>query len=221
MTKFIDRVGIELEGGWYQPSEDIEDLIHEDISVKLEDKDPNKSHYWGEIASPPLLPQDVDTWTRRHYPSIINSTCGMHVHVSLHKVGDYLKLADERFYDYFLDRFESWGLKTIKSQKHIFWMRLRGYNNFCRKQFRADEQFYMRHKNDTRYTHINYCWSMHKTLECRLFPMFKYPYVTISAINEYIQCIEDYLTNAPEVAIIEGEFEIEAGGDEFLCVSSL
>lgn len=224
MPQFVDMVGIEFEGGWKNPPSHFS--YHSDPSVLLLEIDPASTMFHGEIASEPLRVDQIDKFVDTYYPDIFNSTCALHVHVSFMKLDYYLQLIDPKFYEFFLERFDKWGHNIQLKQFHLYWSRLQGYNNFCREQFRPLEQLEFTNKKhpkrnvrDIRFTQLNYCYSMHKTLECRLFPMFKHKYVAKAAIHEFIGCVEDYLKIAPPPEQFDLEFNIDREGEDFLlCV---
>ena len=55
--KFIDRIGVELEGGWEKTPPDV-DAIGHDGSVRVQ------ARYVGEIASPPMDPEEGLKWVK-------------------------------------------------------------------------------------------------------------------------------------------------------------
>jgi hypothetical protein len=224
-AKYIDKVGIELEGGWLDRPARIKD----DISVQITDPPPTcnhechcpecfpkgslcgkKQYNTGEVASNPISPRYAPRWVRKAYPDTHNQTCGLHIHTSFKSIKDYKKLMDKKFYEFFLKRFKKWGEERKLPSNHPFWPRLRGENRFCYEGFIPEEQVQIKVKNDgnrrsnvtgkeIRRTHLNYCYELHRTLECRMLPMFETPELANEAIEEYIQCIEDYLDQAPNI----------------------
>jgi hypothetical protein len=168
LKSYIEKVGVEMEGGWnYKP-----DNLKYDQSVEVE------SMYRGEVSSPPTSYENLQylfEWMRKWYPQHVDASCGFHIHISLKNTLYYSQLMSEEFYEYFLQKTEEWGKKK-EEQKYdmsLFWKRWRGDNKFCRRIFRADEQSIVKDKQSCRYSHLNFCYTMHQTLECRLFPMFQ------------------------------------------------
>lgn len=195
--RFIDRVGIELEGGWRKVFK--YNRLKHDGSVfpdGMIDDGPVEPH-WGEIASPPLpTPVLVEEWLKVYYPDFSDESCGLHVHVSFLKTIYYERLARRAFYDYWLNGILDWGRKRgIKDSE--FWSRIQGFNRFCQKEFRASEQVKLTDKGDGRRTHLNYCYKLHKTIECRAFPLFDNPEDAISAIFTHLKLINSYLKRQP------------------------
>jgi len=205
--KFINRVGVELEGGWVdKPPEN----IHEDISVKnntdgfpaLVDKKGKKCQHWGETASPPLSLAAALRYIKDNYPDGSNDSCGFHVHISVRRPIDYARLMKRGFWTEFLAAVREWGEKQKLPLTHQFWSRLDGENRFARKLFRPLSQIGITEKDgrgsgpqgrETRRTLLNYCWAMHKTLECRLFPAWETPELAQSATSFFVNFVEVYL----------------------------
>lgn len=212
---FINKVGIELEGAWaVKPNS-----LQHDGSVKFEatelecdhichcpdcaSKDPTiidmgracSAKYIGEVVSKPIAPRSVAKWIRSAYPQAINPSCGFHIHVSFKNVNSYLVLMDQKFYKYFLECMQEFGDKNKIPKADPFWPRLRGENRFCKKAFNPDQQINETKKyHDFRYQHLNFCHSLHGTMENRLFPMFKEVDLSIAAVHTYLTCLEEYLS---------------------------
>lgn len=183
--RYISKIGIEMEGGWnYSPSTE----IYGDGSVSgLDGK-------LGEICSAPLHSLAVVMrWVEKNYPSSVNSSCGLHVHISLKSNLSYSRLMSLEFYNFFLSRVETWGKEREILSTLPFWSRLKGANSYCRKTFAPDNQANKTSKDPWRYTHLNYCFALHSTIECRVFPMFKNKSLAVEAIELFCSCVEDFL----------------------------
>lgn len=209
MSAFISRVGIELEGGWTTkqllplvqwderqryyvfPIQNDESLIHGEF----------ESEHVGEIASPPLRTTEVVEWLRNAYPSEVNQACGFHVHTSFRKTAYYKELMDRRFYNYFLHEMELWFKANKEAAGPLFASRLHGGNKYCTKDWLPAEQVSLKSKHPhgnqanqhLRRTQLNFCWGLHKTIECRLFPMWADPAVAEMALVKLFSIYEDYL----------------------------
>lgn len=182
--KFINKVGIEIEGGWpHTPNGYIKDQSLSGLASPVR----------GEVPSPPLLMSEVEKWVKMYCPIEVNQTCGLHIHVSFKNLASYLCVMEQDFYDLFLIRMDEWGKKEKLPAAHQFWYRLKGNNHFCKRAFNPAAQVHTKTKGDHRYTHLNYCYDMHGTIECRLFPGFKEPELIISAVNALVSCYEEYL----------------------------
>lgn len=180
----IRLVGIELEGGWDRvpPSR-----IHEDGSVTADG-----NYRRGEISSPPLKRSDIAQWVEANYPDNVNASCGLHVHTSIRNVGRYSQLMNPGFYRYWKDAIAKWGrVYPVKNEQ--FWGRLRGQNSYCEDSWNPDIQARARSKGSERYALLNFCYSLHGTLECRALPMFRDWPVAVAAINAHLDIVERYL----------------------------
>ncbi len=196
--RLFDRIGVELEGvGWPQGrgtpgwrhdgSVEIEGHYDEgEVSCECGDPCDCSSAYCcncesrketsagdiGEVASPAFRSLgSVQEWLRKTWPSESNETCGLHVHVSF-PPGLTGALASDKFLNYALRKLEAWGRshKLVKDDS-AFWHRLEGGNSYCLKENHSERQIM---GGGTRYTMFNFAaWHEHKTVECRLFPMFE------------------------------------------------
>lgn len=170
MKQRVYRIGIELEGGWKPVPEGVQ-LVH-DGSVQLGSLDPIGAHARGEIPSPPLELTAWEDWVRKHYPHICNSSCGLHTHLSFRSALHYQRLMDPEYPKAIIKAVHAWAKDTLPP-KHYIWERLKGKNRYCLDQFLADQQARVTQKGHSRYTAVNYCFLLHRTLEVRLLPMFE------------------------------------------------
>lgn len=111
------------------------------------------------------------------------------------------------FWAYFSQRMEAWGRRANLPPSHLFWSRLAGLNGYCRKEFIPDRQASASKRTASqtraRYTQLNYCFAVHKTIECRLFPVFKQPRIAVSAIQELCSIYEDFIRERECREIVE------------------
>lgn len=133
----------------------------------------------GELPSPVLTLTEWETWMRKFYPHAVNSTCGMHVHMSFKHALMYQRLMVESYPATVVEEFHKWALaKKIETTSHPIWERLLGMSEFTAHSFWPDSQVkqrqkeYDHHATGNRYSVINYCYGRFQTLECRLLPMF-------------------------------------------------
>lgn len=187
--RFIDKIGVELEGGWN--GDLVFDLDH-DGSVNVD------ADRRGELPSPPLKPKEVENWMLAHYPDAVNHTCGMHVHISLNQNLHYAKLMEKKFHDYLKLSLKNWGNENNIRKSHPFWDRLAGKNTFCKDEFYPELQIQHTAKGGHRYTQLNYTWGRYRTIECRVLPMFKVPEIGVSGVFAVIDAFEDFLRNSRE-----------------------
>lgn len=154
----------------------------------------------GEYPSVPIELKHWEEWIRQSYPSHVNHTCGLHVHMSFasgKRKNDaliYQRLMDPAFTSTLLAEFTKWAgsHKDIFHDNHHIWKRLLGQGRegeFCQVLFHADSQVkqarkvYDHHGNGHRYTAVNYCWAMHQTLEFRTLPMMETVDLAVEAIK--------------------------------------
>lgn len=204
--KHINKVGVEIEGGWdYQR----DDLIP-DGSISR-DYFSEKSPYVGELVSKPLATkEEVFEFVGTNWPTEVIDKCGYHIHFSLKNINFYSECMNPVFYQEFLNRMEKWG-KDFPCDNKNFWNRLNDLNRYCRRSFYPEAQIKHTSKSNSgsRYTHLNYCYGLHKTIECRLFPAFKTAKTAISASEALFDFIEDYLERHPGQNYIRSEELIE------------
>ena len=123
-----------------------------------------------------------------------------------------------------------WGKEMKFPAKHLFWERLEGKNRFCFKAFRPDEQVNLKTKEDgnrrnlegqeLRRSQLNFCYAMHGTLECRLFPGFATVKECQSAVEAFINCVESYLDKTPDTLMLDEEaIEIEIQEEEISLIN--
>lgn len=208
----IYLLGVELEGGWDNCPRNFQD----DGSVEC------AGDTTGECISDPQKLPSLLKWIPQHYPDYTNDTCGFHVHTSYNEMRDYETLMERKFYDFFLARFAKWG-KSYPIRNTAFWARLEGKNTYCRKVFEPLKQAFISYKGVNRYTHLNYCWGLHGTLECRLFPMFKSSKTAQAAVCELVDLIETYLVmNRPHpLSIVSNFVPVKAHATPFFPVNKI
>jgi len=190
--QFIDKIGVECEGGWDEPPYDLVG----DGSVYV------------DVASPPLYIEDLCKWIETNIPDKVNKSCGTHVHISTRKVKDYMRLMEKEFFDYFINSMTAWGNEMKLPSGHLFWNRLEGGNQYCHKKFDPEGQVNQKGKAGNRYTQLNFCYGLHGTLECRLFPGFDDAQLCINAVKAFVNCVESFLRDTPDKLNLEEEIEL-------------
>ncbi len=170
--------------------------------------------YTGEYPSEILELSKYPLWMKKNYPTAVNKTCGMHVHMSFfpkHAALHYSRLMVPEYTQTIILYVAKWALEEKLDKKHPIWDRLNGKNTFCKLEFYPDEQAKSTKKvfdhagRGNRYTVINYCHAQHSTVECRLLPMMDNADLAIRAIKRVID-----VTNACLVALKGREEKIEA-----------
>lgn len=200
MSKYINLIGLELEGSWRRIFRD--SSIIADPSVRGVEG----FRHFGEAVSPPLDRPGIEKWLLTHVPDAVNETCGYHIHVSLKRSRDYIRLTSERFYKLLLQRISEWGEREKIPKEHHFWQRLAGtfrfqtpagnVRNFCRKEFRPEEQMYVVKKGGeggARHCHLNFCYSLHGTVELRLFPAWDSLSLYLGSLGVFLSTVDEFL----------------------------
>jgi hypothetical protein len=154
----------------------------------------------GEIVSHPMKPDEFEEWLREYYPPHINDTCGLHIHMSFSHKLHYQRLMTPDYTEHLLRELRKFAINFPKD--HTIWKRLNNKDHdHCAHIYRGEGQVGMKRKDyhsrgtdHSRYTAVNYCYGLHKTLECRLLPMFTTPDEAISAINFVIDTTNRFLS---------------------------
>lgn len=192
----VALVGVELEGGWKQLPPGIQ-ALERDGSV-FNDRMPAGAKYIGELPLGPMMPSAVAEMVRTHYPQLMNSTCGMHVHMSFDSLWYYQALMVPEYQESVLHYLTKWAEDKKFKPEHNIWPRLRSESRFCQKKFWPDAQASKKQKGHDqtshghRYTHVHYCGRPGmNTIEIRTLPMMESVKLAVEAIHKVIQ-----ITNA-------------------------
>lgn len=211
----IERIGVELEGGWQHLPADV--LLEHDGSVTNLKKAGDPPLRTGELPSPPKIPAAMWPWMKKYYPSHINNTCGLHVHMSFESARWYQMLMTKQYQNTVIEYLKRWGkeegLCEVNSEskklvRHPLWDRLEGKNKYCKLEFWPDKQAAQKRKSHNmeveghRYTAINYCFAKDncQTVECRVLPMFDTYEQSVRAVKRVL-----LITNACLVTLASKE----------------
>ena len=174
----------------------------------------------GELPSDPMELAKVPVWMKQYYPSIVNDTCGLHVHMSFQSPFHYARLMIPEFPLTMVEYISRWAAQERLSKDHPIWPRLAGASEFCQPVFdpiRQKEQTrkaYDRGAPGHRYTMINYCFGIHGTIECRLLPMMKTAEQGIRAVYRVIEITNASLSvQRQREKKLRGEVVMESGDD--------
>lgn len=205
----ISKIGLELEGAWVKkpPALTNDRRLAYDGSIEFL-YDIEGDYKVGELRSEPMDEKYLYPWLSRNLPDKVNTTCGLHVHMSL-PAKYYSSLMVKRFYNDLGQFLDHWGSEFHIPSSHPFWKRLwdKDEESFCRDKFiNPDMQAYnkrhifTRERDDTRYTRINYCYGQHSTVEFRMLPAWdKSQRITaISAVTELVNFVRSWLSHNPE-----------------------
>lgn len=197
-----EKMGVEFEGGWgrldtpasidryYRDVVESRRFVqHGDGSVRTTES----TEYRGEwVTLPRTCWADIVQDVNMGYADVVNDSCGMHVHTSWSPV-NYSRLADHAFWGHFTSFWSEVIRNTPASWNEGDCARVQRRLNgaqYCRKEFHPLEQ--MRGPGD-RYTQLNYCYKKHKTLECRMLPMFESLQAAVDAVRLLLECYDSYL----------------------------
>ena len=207
-TKFIDKIGCEIEGGWNYGRED----LHEDLGIKMGGF--KTSACCGEAISKPIGDLDeMIEWIKTNYKGLeTQHMCGLHFHFSFNDISHYVALMNKKFHAHFINSMIKFGEGYPINNPH-FWDRLENKNKFCKNEFRPEEQIFLKKKipNDHgRYTQLHYAFGLHKTIESRLLPTFVTVECAIAGLLAHVDCFESYLNeNPPKPFDLNQELTIE------------
>lgn len=199
----VYKVGIELEGGWTTVPNGTEIIRDGSVAFNSMEQGQWNLHHVGELPSPPKpLTDDIHgwkAWLRSYYPTYVNASCGMHVHMSFKNAFLYQRLMDPRYQLTIISYVTKWARAQGLGNDHPLWPRLRGESPFCQHIFAADEQAqmgskdYSRERRGHRYTVIHYPHKRLGTVECRLLPMMANSTLAERAIQEVIDITNGFL----------------------------
>jgi hypothetical protein len=200
--KYVKSIGLEIEGGWFAIRDKPPHMVHwhEDQSVRNIRRTQNERplEFIGEASSSPIKTlAGVRTWIETFWPDRKNESCGFHIHTSF-EPSIYKHLVEEKFYIAFYHEMRKIGQKLELGKE--FFTRLEGQNHHCQKIFKGFEQVAATTKTNNRYTQLNFCYSLHGTLENRLpsaiLPVFK----AFRYTEEYVNFLEEYLDKHPKTS---------------------
>jgi len=212
---YVKYFGFEIEGGF--------DSYHRDYSEDEEGREVQNNEYWkhdgsvrcesgvaGEIASPKFRIDRMENFrifARENMPIEANSSAGLHVHVSFNCDEAYSRCMDKEFFnsfeksvkDYFLEN----DHKFDEDVTDRFWARIGNESEYCQDEFCPEYQTntlwnrYFSSRNG-RYTHLNYPYGQHKTIECRLYPSTTKATELINMVEFFINFTNSYLKKIPK-----------------------
>lgn len=204
-----------INANWASPVEahnkEYEKLYHARIN--------NNPQQQGELPSLPLEIKEWENWIRQSYPSHVNSTCGMHVHMSFRTIMAYQRTMAPEFVKTVLAEFQKWAEVKSLPTEHPLWGRLAGNSEYCQHLFFADDQAkwtrkeYEHHAAKHRYTVVNWCYSRYGTVEVRLLPMMDTIDLAVDAIKHLMLVTNAFLV---ATAIQKGK-SISARKEAALC----
>ena len=148
----------------------------------------------GEIASEKLRINEVEDFILNNYPDEVNSTCGLHIHMSFkNDKKDYSILATKEFYNFFLSEIETWANNRKINKDSRFYKRLEGVQ-YSKREFLAENQLNPNSDYSDRYAHLNFCYNKHRTLEIRVGNMFDKKEISVEYVHAVIDIVNYYLS---------------------------
>lgn len=207
--KHFDKIGIEVEGrfndlrGMKRKADELSATYSGDGSIHSSYETSAEPY---EFKTRPGSLRVALEQLVAFFPDETDRSCGMHVHMSFPQ--DCLTLLQtEAFYAFFKTRWEQWGARMGLDRNSEFFKRLRGENDYCNPNH--DVLYNM--TTCDRYSQLNFSsWQGHKTLECRLLPMFRRSSLAVAAVQELVAIYEDFLAAPEQYGIVWDEFD-EAG----------
>jgi hypothetical protein len=218
------KLGVEVEGYWligesFQNVKSVAERWHmgsdEDGSLRFV-----PGHVGYEFKTRPGSLGEAISQLVAVYPDAVNHYCGMHVHMSFKSPLDIATLATREFYEFFEARWHAWGRAQQIHPDSQFWPRLRGENQYCRRNLTdgpfgyetprgGDRSRYSITDHD-RYRMLNFsAWDRHKTVECRLLPMFRDARLGVLALEELVDIIETWFA-ARAGAMLESQCSLDS-----------
>lgn len=194
------KVGFELEGFTDEHEQHIQLRNGVRACGFSTDDDPSiQGAYTIEVKSPPMKPKEIDGNVKALFGVLddvgfsVNSSCGLHVHISLRDQSAYFKLRSWEFAGYFQRAYA----RTFRRELEKF----RLMNRFCKayenktdfeRNVRA--QLAANDKTGVRYKAINYnSYNLYNTVEFRVFPAT----TSEKKLREYVafamDCVEVFL----------------------------
>lgn len=189
----IDKIGLEIEGRYSDICAACESARNKGV-----DWTPDGSIMYtrtGAAMEFRTVPGKLSQALRQlseFYPDETDSSCGLHVHVSFKSPTHITQLHTREFLEYFDRRWREWGRERGFGPFSQFMRRLEGHNDFCRSNL-ADFTETQDMLDVRRYKQLNFTsWHAHKTVECRLLPMFRETKHAIAAVSFLIEIYEDW-----------------------------
>lgn len=192
----IDMIGVEVEGWWRDRyatdrlATGIRAVGKSDGSLENDDTgETTPREYCTRPGSLGAVAKAVHTL----YPDKYDASAGMHIHVSVKDPADISLLMSTGFRDYALARWRLWGTEKEVRPGSQFWRRLEGENRYCAALGAED---LAAGTNHSRYRWLNFAsWGAHRTFELRVLPLFGKESLAISALEEWVSIVEDYLAS--------------------------
>lgn len=214
---WLDRLGVELEGAFYnnvahlvpgsrmKHDGSVEEIDIDDDATDAGRRGDEVVFPDGELITPPLRLEAMVAAIPRLYPDAVNATCGMHVHMSFTDDVHYFRLLTSEFEDYLIRWLTAWADDNASTLGRINkrWLmdRLAGENRYCAKGSANAVSGGMYGlgnglSHEGRYHMINtHSRGRFATLEFRLLPAFRRSDMAVSAIKALVECVDAFITD--------------------------
>lgn len=215
----IERVGLEMEGGWDRPPANL-NIVHDgSVRMDAEIDRTGRRIQAGEAVSGIMAIEGntIEEWVTTNFPQYVNNTCGLHIHMSFPKATTYTLLMTPKYDATVLAYVREWAQEEGLPQTHAIFPRLNGQNRYCKLVYDGEAQSrrikaYDYDSEGNRYTAINRCYLHLKTLEHRYLPMLESPALAISAVRRVIAITNAFLLKTavrekPAVATVKDDNE--------------
>jgi len=214
---------MEIEGGFkgdplnYESDGSVNiESDYENITDKISKKDVKKAihNYFGESKSDLCTSdQEIKKYIFETFEIHLvktNSSCGFHIHILVRSMADYSKLMKREFWSYFLIWLDWFSMTYEINHKHRWFNRLGQIgstaNAYCQRRFNPNGQINIKDKYDgDRYTFINFPRDVMrrikgksrrckgKTIEFRVFCLFKSKWLSYELIRQLKKMVNGYL----------------------------
>jgi hypothetical protein len=203
--KHIDKIGIELEGGFHPDNGIMNTRVYGDGSVSgVQCWDDDGDSYpercvEGEVSTPPLKSWGrLEDFLDCNFPEHVNDTCGTHLHISTKTINEYNTILCRDFYDSFVDMLNRYGDMHKHNVPDEWFTRLEGGNTYCENEYCPTMQL-REDKPSARYRFLNYCYSTHGTVEVRVLPAFDNSRDLLKAVKYIVPWVNSYIdTKLPD-----------------------
>lgn len=202
---FFDKIGVEVEGRFnnlgqlQRTATNMQATYSGDASIH---ESPDSAAEPYEFKTHPGNLRHTIEQVVALYPDETDKSCGMHIHMSFPQ--DCLTLLNTTaFFEYFEKRWRAWGTAMALHPQGEFFKRLEGDNDYCSPNEFPRTYMY----EGERYEQLNFtAWTGHKTIECRLLPMFRRSSLAVAAIQELVSIYEDFLADPLAHGVVMPDF---------------
>lgn len=191
-------LGTEIELGWEGDAGNAPNWFS---AVSDNSIDGSHSRFSGEWVSPPFTQiarykEQVKALFNALRPLHVNSTMGYHIHVGFTDADDYQKILSWKFAAKFMKdvvkKFPELG-KRLENRYCQEFLNKADFNSLVMSQLYAPQKF------NSRYKAVNYCYTIRKTVEFRLFKSAKNYDTLVNYVRWLKQYITKYLEETPQL----------------------